>query len=159
MDVTSWNVLIRRKLYLPWSQFDQNNVIQTTNKLYRGSEQRTFSTELFETLSQLNHCVAKLFTVLNCSNRIADHFIQNGTSKRVLRFIWFITGLESAFRESFDSERDFIVHFMNHFIRTGNKTNSAEAGMYRPEEVKSSPPPTPLQIAPLCVCVYIYSYI
>ncbi len=85
----------------------------------------------------------KLFTVLNCSNRIANHLIHNG--------------LESAFRESFDSERDFIVHFMNHFIRTGNKTNSAEAGMHRPEEVKSPPPP--LQMHILCVCVVYIQYI
>ncbi len=38
-------------------------------------------------------------------------------------------GLQNAFRKSFDSERDFIVRFTNHFIHTGDKNNSAEAGM------------------------------
>ncbi len=86
--------LIRRKLYLTWSQFDKNNVIQTTNKLYREREQRTLSTELFKTQSQLNHCVAKWFTVLNCSNRIANHLIQNGTSKCVSRIILSAPGIK-----------------------------------------------------------------
>ncbi len=51
--------------------------------------------------------------------RFASHLVQNGDSKRVSRVIWFKTGLQSAFRESFDSERGFKARFANHLIQNG----------------------------------------
>ncbi len=57
-----------------------------------------------------------------------SHLNQNEASKRVLRVIWFRTGIQSAFRESFDSkrgfkresfdsERGFKARFANHLIQ------------------------------------------
>ncbi len=37
--------------------------------------------------------------------RFASHLVQNGASKCVSRVIWFRRGIQSAFRESFGSER------------------------------------------------------
>ncbi len=65
--------------------------------------------------------------------RFANHLIQSGTSKRVSRIIlfqsrtskrvsriiWFRAGLQSTFRESFVSERDFKARFANHLIQSG----------------------------------------
>ncbi len=65
--------------------------------------------------------------------RFASHLIQNGASKRVSRVIWFrtgiqsafresfdsIRGLQSAFRESFDSKRGFKARFASHLIQNG----------------------------------------
>ncbi len=48
--------------------------------------------------------------------RFATHLIQNGTSMCVSQLIWFRKGLQSAFRDSFDLERDFKVRFANHLI-------------------------------------------
>ncbi len=62
-----------------------------------------------------------MFRSAPIGSRIANDLIQNGTSKHVSRIIWFRTGLQSAFRKSFDSEWEFIVHFTNHFIDTGDK--------------------------------------
>ncbi len=61
-------------------------------------------------------------------------------------------GLQSVFRESFNSEGDFKAHIANHFIRTADKNNSVEAGMHRPEGGKSPHPP--YKSHP----VYIYIY-
>ncbi len=62
-------------------------VTQTTNKLYREIEQRTHWA--FWNSESVNHCVAKWFAVSNRSNWI-------------------------AFRESFESERDFRARFASH---------------------------------------------
>ncbi len=51
--------------------------------------------------------------------RFTNHLIQSGTSKRVSRIICFQAGLQSAFRESFVSERDFKARFANHLIQSG----------------------------------------
>ncbi len=65
--------------------------------------------------------------------RFVSHLNQNEASKRVLRVIWFRTGLQSAFRESFDSkrglqsafresfdsERGFKARFANHLVQNG----------------------------------------
>ncbi len=88
-------------------------MIQTTNKLYWESEQRTLSTE------QLDDYVTKGFTVLKRSNRIVNHLIQSETSIRVSRIISFRAGLQSAFRESFDSERDIKARFAIISFRAG----------------------------------------
>ncbi len=39
--------------------------------------------------------------------RLASHLVQLGASERVSRFNWFSSGLQSAFRESFDSKLGF----------------------------------------------------
>ncbi len=44
---------------------------------------------------------------------------ERGSSKRVSRVIWFRAGLQSAFRESFDSERGFKARFASHLIQNG----------------------------------------
>ncbi len=144
--------LIRRKL--TWSRFNKKHCklgllivmisfsrwFKHRINVYRKSEQRTLSTELFETLSHLNHCVVKWFTVSKRTNRIANHLIQNGTPKRILRIIWLRTRLQSEFHESF--------------------YHSAEAGMHRPEGGGGGGyPPPPYKSHPVCVCVYIYIYI
>ncbi len=54
------------------------------------------------------------------------HCFEALQSDHVSRIIGFRTALQSAYCESFDSERDFKVP-------TGDKSNSAEAGMHRPE--------------------------
>ncbi len=51
--------------------------------------------------------------------RFASHLVQNGASKRVSRVIWFRTGIQSAFRESFGSERGFKARFVSHLIQNG----------------------------------------
>ncbi len=42
-----------------------------------------------------------------------------GSSKRVSRVIWFKNGASSAFRESFDSERDASKRVRSHLIQNG----------------------------------------
>ncbi len=51
--------------------------------------------------------------------RFVSHLNQNEASKRVLRVIWFRTGIQSAFRESFDSKRGFKARFASHLIQNG----------------------------------------
>ncbi len=46
----------------------------------------------------------------------ASHLVQNGDSKRVSRVIWFTTGIQSAFRESFGSEWGFKARFGSHLV-------------------------------------------
>ncbi len=54
-------------------------------------EKYVLEMELCKTLNQLNHCVAKCFTVSELSVRlcIANHLIQIETSKHVLQIISF----------------------------------------------------------------------
>ncbi len=51
--------------------------------------------------------------------RFASHLVQNGALKCVSRVIWFRTELQSAFRESFDSERRFKACFASHLVQNG----------------------------------------
>ncbi len=68
------------------------------------------------------------FTVLNW---IANHFIQNWTSKCVSQIIWFRTGLQSTFRKSFNWERDFKARIVNHFIQNGTSKHVKQIIWFR----------------------------
>ncbi len=46
-------------------------------------------------------------------------WFRTGASKRVSRVIWFRTGIQSAFRESFGSERGFKARFASHLVQNG----------------------------------------
>ncbi len=89
-------------------------VTQTTNKVYREIEQRTHWA--FWNSESVNHCVAKWFAVSKRSNWIAfrESFDSERDFKLVSRVIWIRTGLQSSFRESFESEQDFRARFASH---------------------------------------------
>ncbi len=55
-------------------------------------------------------------------------------SYRVSQIIWFRSRLQSIYRESFDVDRDVRAEV---FMPTRDKSNSAEAGMNKPEGGKS----------------------
>ncbi len=59
--------------------------------------------------------------------RIANNLIQNGTSKHVSRIIWFRTGLQITYRESFDSEWDYKARIANHLIQNGLQSAYCES--------------------------------
>ncbi len=60
-------------------------------------------------------------------------------SDHVSWIIWFRSRLQSIYRESFDIDRDVRAASRDVFIPTGNKSNSAEAGINKPEG--GNPPP------------------
>ncbi len=61
-------------------------------------------------------------------------------SDHVSWIIWFRSRLQSIYRESFDIDRDVRAASRDVFIPTGNKSNSAEAGINKPEGGESPPP-------------------
>ncbi len=69
-------------------------------------------------------------------------------SDHVSWIIWFRSRLQSIYRESFDIDRDVRAASRDVFIPTGNKSNSAEAGVNKPEGGNPpNPPPPPPQIS------------
>ncbi len=51
-----------------------------------------------------------------------ESFDSERDSKRVSRVIWFKTGLQSAFSESFKSERGFKTRFASHLVQNGDSS-------------------------------------
>ncbi len=51
--------------------------------------------------------------------RFASQLIQFGASERVSLFIWFSSGLQSAFRESIGSVRGFRARFVIQLVQFG----------------------------------------
>ncbi len=92
--------------------------------------------------------VVLLFIVFDYIQRF-DNLLLKALYK--IKCIIIIIIIQRAFRESFHSERDFIVRFTNHFIPTWDKNNSAEAGQGCIDH-RGGNTPTPPQIAP---CIYI----
>ncbi len=91
---------------------------QRINYIEKSSKEHT---ELFETQNQLTIASQNdsLFRIAPIGSRFASHLNQNRTSKLVSRVIWIRTGLQSSFRESFESERDFKARFASHLNQNG----------------------------------------
>ncbi len=86
---------------------------QRINYIEKSSKEHT---ELFETQNQLTIASRNdsLFRSAPIGSRFASHLNQNRTSELVSRVIWIRTGLQSSFRESFESEQDFRARFASH---------------------------------------------
>ncbi len=92
-----------------------------------------------------------LFWSTRIGSSMANHLIQNGTSKCMSQITWFRTGLQSACRKSFDSERDFKVRVANHLIQ--NRLQSACRCIH---PVYIYPP---YKSHPVYTYIYIYIYV
>ncbi len=75
---------------------------------------RLLSCLLFITPKQLHSKMIHIF-----SDRFTNRLIQIETSECVSQIVWFRSGLQNAYRKSFDSDQDFRMRIANHLIQIG----------------------------------------